>query len=261
MFPFRSKKNQTTMYWHIENALYWEQGRQILDEAHILIAGASRCGKSTLIHKLMWTALASTPASTQFIIIDMKEGVEMMRYAGLPHVLRFADTERDAIAALDYAVGITRARLQEMKSKGIVKYDGSDLYVVIDELGFLLQACGNEALSRLTLLGRIAAAAKVHLLMATQDPSRRGCPSAIQVNCTCCIGMRCKSAMESRQIIGMAGCEDLPRYGTAYITLGPDIYSLPINPMPEAAYAERIMYWMNPSACMFTVKEKKRKGA
>lgn len=251
---FGRKKNTASYEWYFCGP-YWEQGRQILNEAHVLIAGASRCGKSTLIHKLMWTALASTPASTQFIIIDMKEGVEMMRYAGLPHVLRFADTEADAISALDYAVSITRARLQEMKAKGIVKYDGADLYVVIDELGFLLQACGNDALNRLTLLGRIAAAAKVHLLMATQDPSRRGCPSAIQVNCTCCIGMRCKSAMESRQIIGMAGCESLPRYGTAYITLGPDLYTLPITPMSDEVYAERIRYWMDPSLCM------RKKGA
>jgi S-DNA-T family DNA segregation ATPase FtsK/SpoIIIE len=198
----------------------------------------------------MWTALAYVPGKVQFILIDMKEGVEMMRYQNLPHVLRFADTEQDAIKALDYAIEITRARLKEMKAQGIVKYEGSDIYVVIDELGFLLQACGNEALDRLTLLGRIAAAARVHLIMATQDPSRKGCPSAIQVNCTCLIGMRCRDAQQSRQIIGMAGCESLPRYGTAFIVRGSEISTMSITPKPEEVYQERINYWSDPNKCI-----------
>jgi DNA segregation ATPase FtsK/SpoIIIE-like protein len=237
-------------YYHIESPKYWVQGKEILDETHTLIAGSTRCGKSTLIHKLMWTALAYVPGKVQFILIDMKEGVEMMRYQNLPHVLRFADTEQDAIKALDYAIEITRARLKEMKAQGIVKYEGSDIYVVIDELGFLLQACGNEALDRLTLLGRIAAAARVHLIMATQDPSRKGCPSAIQVNCTCLIGMKCRDAQQSRQIIGMAGCESLPRYGTAFIVRGSEISTMSITPKPEEVYQERINYWNDPNKCI-----------
>ncbi len=246
MFGFK-RKPQVKAYYHIDPVKYWAQGKMILDEAHTLIAGSTRCGKSTLIHKLMWTALAFTPDRVKFIIIDMKEGVEMMRYQKLPHVLRFADTEQDAIKALDFAIETTRARLKEMKAQGIVKYDGADIYVVIDELGFLLQACGNEALDRLTLLGRIAAAARVHLVMATQDPSRKGCPSAIQVNCTCLIGMKCRDAQQSRQIIGMAGCESLPRYGTAFIVRGSEVLTLPITPKTDEEYQERIAYWSDPS--------------
>lgn len=246
---FAMKKKQA--YYISEAApLVWEQGRRLLSEAHILIGGSTRCGKSTLIHKLMWTALARTPGSVQFIVIDMKEGVEMFRYRNLPHVLRFADTEADAVSALDYAITITRARLRDMKASGIVKYTGPDLYVVIDELGFLLQACGNAALDKITLLGRIAAAAKVHLLMATQDPSKRGCPASIQVNCTCLIGMKCRDAMQSRQIIGMSGCEALPRYGTAYVVMGCDTYTLPITPQPDADYQNRINYWLDKSRCV-----------
>lgn len=227
----------------------WTQGADILKESHILIGGSTRCGKTELIHKLMWTALAKTPAQVQFIIIDMKEGVGMFRYRNLPHVLHYADTEDDSIKALDYAMEITRSRLRKMKEQGVDVYEGSDIYVVIDELGFLLQAKGTEALDKLTALGRIAAAARVHLLMATQDPSRKGCPSALQVNCTCLIGMKCRSAQESRQIIGLNGCESLPRYGTAYIVMGCDVYTLPITLKDKATYQERINYWLDKSRC------------
>lgn len=227
----------------------WTQGADILKEAHILIGGSTGCGKSSLIHKLMWTALVNTPAHTRFIIIDMKRGVEMMRYKDLPHVLRFAETGDQAIDALDYAMTITLRRLDEMKAQSRTMYEGSDIYVVIDELGFLLQERGRDALDRLTALSRIARAARVHLLMATQDPSRKGCPSALQINCTCLIGMKCRDAGQSRQIIGMNGCESLPRYGTAYIVMGCDVYTLPITLKDKATYQERINYWLDKSRC------------
>lgn len=250
MFGFK-RKPKLQPYWHIENATYWGEGKRILDEAHILIGGSTGCGKSTLIHKLMYTALAWTPNKMQFIIIDMKAGVEMMRYRNLPHVLRFAETDDEAISALDYAMQLVQDRLKVMKAQGKTMYDGSDVYVVIDELGFLLQSKGREALDRLTALSRIARAARVHLLMATQDPSRKGCPSALQVNCTCLIGIKCRDGMQSRQIIGMSGCENLPRHGTAFMVDGAsEVYSLPISLLPDGALEERIEYWMDRSKCV-----------
>lgn len=232
------------------NAPYWVQGRQILDEAHILIAGSTGSGKSTLIHKLMWTALATTPAQTRFIIIDAKRGVEMKRYRNLPHTLLFATDGESAIAALDYALSITNERLEEMDKTDSVMYEGADIYVVIDELGALLQGCGKDALDRLTLLGRIARAARVHLLCATQDPSRRGCPSALQINCTCLIGLACRDAIQSRQIVGMAGCESLPRHGMAIRVMGMDADYLPISLLPEGELEARIAYWSDPKNYM-----------
>ena len=255
MFGLKKRQLQGKPYYIAPaGARYWKQGAEILKEAHILIGGSTRCGKSTLIQKLMWTALASPPGTAagckQFIIIDMKMGVEMKRYRDLPHVLRFACDEASAISALDYAIEITKSRMWEMNETDAVKWSGSDVYVVIDELGFLLQACGNEALDRLTLLGRIAAAAKVHILAATQDPSRKGCPSSLQVNCTCLIGMKCRDAQQSRQIIGMSGCEALPRHGLAYLVMGSDTYTLPITLDNEPEYQDRINYWLDKSRCI-----------
>ena len=253
MFGLKRKQAYTTQVVYTNanmvNRNYWTQGAEILEEAHILIGGSTGCGKSSLIHKLMWTALVKSPAQTQFIIIDMKRGVEMCKYRDLPHVLRFAETGEQAIVALDYAMGITLQRLDKMKAQGRTMYDGSDIYVVIDELGFLLQECGRDALDRLTALSRIARAARVHLLMATQDPSRKGCPSALQINCTCLIGMKCRDAGQSRQIIGLNGCESLPRYGTAYMVMGCDVFTLPITLKDKADYQERINYWLDKSRC------------
>lgn len=253
MFPFRSKK-QTLTYWVVNDMEYWVQGRQILDQAHVLIAGTTGSGKSTLIHKLMWTALASAPTQKQFILADLKAGLELGRYARLPHTIRFARTAEDALSALDYAIEIMDSRCEQMYKSGEVLWNGSDIYVVIDELGFLLQQCGSEALERLARISRLGRAARIHLLLATQSPNRgkMGIPAVLQQNMTCCIGLKCKTAIESRQIIGLAGCESLPRYGTAFITIGPDLYTLPIVPEADEVYRERIAYWTS-DRCKKTV--------
>lgn len=247
MFGFGKKRSKAVTYWHIENATYWEQGQMILDQAHVLIAGTTGSGKSTLIHKLMWTALSRTPARTQFILADLKAGLELGRYARLPHTIRFARTAEDALSALDYAIEIMDSRCEQMYKSGEVMWNGSDVYVVIDELGFLLQQCESEALKRLARISRLGRAARIHLLLATQSPNRgkMGIPAVLQQNMTCCVGLKCKTAIESRQIIGLAGCEGLPRYGTAYVTIGPDLYLLPITPESDDVYRERIAYWMS----------------
>ena len=251
---FGLKKKQTVTYWVVNDMEYWVQGEQILDQAHVLIAGTTGSGKSTLIHKLMWTALASTPSEKQFILADLKAGLELGRYARLPHTIRFARTAEDALSALDYAIEIMDSRCEQMYKSGEVLWNGSDVYVVIDELGFLLQQCGSEALERLARISRLGRAARIHLLLATQSPNRgkMGIPAVLQQNMTCCVGLKCKTAIESRQIIGLAGCENLPRYGTAFVTIGPDLYTLPITPEADEVYRERIAYWTS-DRCKKTV--------
>lgn len=243
------RKKKVTMEAYI-NGPYWVQGRQVLDEAHTLIAGSTGCGKSTLIHKLMWTALATTPAQTQFCLIDMKAGMELGRYAHLPHTVRFARSGEDALSALDWSIAEMQRRCEEMFSTGKVLWDGADLYIVIDELGFLLQLGGQEVLRKLTLISQQGRAAKVHLLLATQNPSKQGIPASIQQNMTCLIGLKCRDAIQSRQIVGMAGCESLPRHGMAIRVMGMDADYLPISLLPEGEIEARIAYWSDPKNYM-----------
>ena len=176
----------------------------------------------------------------------------MGRYARLPHTIRFARTIDEALSALDYAQEIMGDRIEQLFKSGQTMYDGADVYVVIDELAFLLQKGGQDAMRKLIDISQRGRAVRVHLILASQDPSRRGCPAALQANMGCCIGLKCRTAIESRQIIGLAGCESLPRYGTAYMTIGPDLYILPIEPKDDETYRERIAYWMS-DACKKTV--------
>ena len=241
------KQNQKKMFYRTPSGKKWMEADQMLREAHVQIAGSTGSGKSTMIHSIMWTALSYAPSQKQFIILDMKMGLEMARYEHLPHTLLFAETDEEAISALNTAINIITKRGQEMKQKGLTMYDGSDIYVVIDELGFLLQACGNAALQKLMAISRIGRACRVHLIGATQDPSKASLPAAIQQNMTCCIGLKCRDAVQSRQIISASGCENLPDYGQGIMLKGSSWTRIGIYKVPDEDLSARINYWSNPS--------------
>lgn len=189
----------------------------ILTTAHTLIAGATGCGKSVLIHHVLCDAISRPTSCGELFLIDLKRGVELCEYEHLPHVARFAIDEKQAIEALDEAIRIMTCRLDTMRAMGKKTYAGRDLWVVIDELGFLLQTAKKQALPRLTQISQQGRAAKVHLILATQNPSRSAVPAPIQQNFTLKIALHCTTAIESRQVVGVSGAESLPKHGTALV--------------------------------------------
>ena len=192
----------------------------ILDTAHALIAGATGCGKSVLLHQVVLAALRRGPAHGELFLIDLKRGVEFCDYEGRPGVTRFCLTPMEALAALDEAIRVMTARLDVMRRRKEKLYAGADLWVIIDQMGFLLQSARKEALPRLTQISQQGRAARVHLICATQNPgrsNRTGIPAEIQQNMTLKVALHCTTATESRQIVGVKGAEDLPKHGTALV--------------------------------------------
>lgn len=191
----------------------------ILDTAHALIAGATGCGKSVLLHQVVLAALRRGPAAGELFLIDLKRGVEFCDYEGLSGVTRFCLTPIEALAALDEAIRVMTARLDVMRRRKEKIYAGRHLWIVIDEMGFLLQNARKEALPRLRQISQQGRAARVHLICATQNPGRgsAGIPAEVQQNFTLKVGLHCTTAIESRQIVGVKGAEDLPKHGTALV--------------------------------------------
>ena len=189
----------------------------ILNTAHALIAGATGCGKSVLIHRTICEALQQPTARGELYLIDLKRGVELCEYEKLPHVARFAIDVPQALEALDDAITIMTRRLDAMRAHGDKLYPGRDLWIITDELGFLLQSAKKQALPKLTQISQQGRAAKVHLILATQNPSRSAVPAPIQQNFTLKVALHCTTAIESRQVIGISGAEALPKHGTALV--------------------------------------------
>jgi len=176
---------------------------EVLATPHALIAGTTGSGKSVALNSIIYEILQRHPLTAQMVLFDLKR-VELKRYKDAPHTLGFFSEPFQVIDALDNINNVIDERYRKDEAT-------SDVYVIIDELADTLSVKG--ALERVVRIGRIGRAARVHLICATQDPSRRTLKAQLMQNFTLCIALRCRSAIESRQIIGSKGAEALPQYG------------------------------------------------
>lgn len=187
---------------------------EILESEHTLIAGTTGAGKSVLINTLLTDAHTAFPAGLiNFIYIDLKR-VELIQWEPMPHCIYYADTEQKSIFILRKMVELMQDRFDRMRAQRLKKSEEAPVYIVIDELAILTDAAP-ASMPLLIKIGRLARATNIHIIAATQAPNRKTLSGALHQNFTCCIGLRCRSSIESRQIIGVAGCEKLPEYGCA----------------------------------------------
>lgn len=233
--------------WRTPAGATWCICDDILQQTHVVIGGTTGSGKSTLLHSIMYSALIDSPAAKQFILIDLK-GVELRRYRRLPHTIAYADEPTEAVRAIKIAEEIMYHRLNELKRRDAVMYNGNDIYLIIDELAVLMQTAKAKVLEPLSNIMRLGRATKVHVIGATQNPSRSrggGLPAEIVQNATAAVALRCRSAIESRQIIGVSGAEKLPDihgFGKYWNATG--IHDVVIPMTSDNELNARINYWM-----------------
>lgn len=188
---------------------YFTLYRDILGSVHTLIAGASGSGKSVALNSVIHTALLDSPAKVEFIMIDVKR-VELGRYRNLPHVIKYASEPGEPAQALQYALALIEQRYREMQKSGALQYNGSNVYIVIDELADLMTTDKKNIQPLLQRICQIGRAANIHVIACTQCPLREVIPTAIKVNFDTRLALRTSSAQDSRNIIGVAGCENFP---------------------------------------------------
>lgn len=227
---------------------------RLSERPHLLIAGATGSGKSValngIIHSILMTC---SPFKAQFVLIDPKK-VELMQYERLPHTVRYASDHPDIVRAMQWAVEETDRRFSAMQTRGIKEYDGSDLYVVIDELADLMVSIKKETLPLLQRLAQIGRAARVHVIACTQNVLAVTIPTVLKCNFSTILGLRTCNAQQSRFLISAGGCEMLPdpkREGKGYgfVRDGADLEKIMIYKYPDADVNAVIRWWQS-SACI-----------
>lgn len=182
------------------------------NQPHLLIAGITGSGKSVVVNGIITTLLFKTPQEVGLILIDPKR-VELSMYKNLPHTMYYASEPQEMLNALIYAMDIVDARFQQMQARGERLYSGSDIYVIIDEWADLMTTQKQKVAPLVQRLAQIGRASKVHIILCTQTPIAKIIPTEIKCNFDSRLGLRTRSAQDSRNIISRAGLELLPRYG------------------------------------------------
>ena len=236
--------------WNTPGGEYSRLYYDMLQQTHLLIAGATGAGKSTVVNGIIHAALFNAPCKVGFILIDPK-GTELSDYSGLPHTIQYAQATPDCIKALQYALQLVKTRFADMKRRKLRLYDGSDIYIIIDELMFLLNRPQYKrvAMDVLQDILVIARAARVHVIACTQSPTAAtGLPVNLRCNFDSRLGLRTATAQDSRNIIGVKGCEKFPDPKTAGLAYGyymrganMDIYKLPLT--APAELTRLVKYW------------------
>lgn len=208
----------------------------MIHQPHLLIAGATGSGKSVLLHGLVYHLLGAA-GNPQLVLIDPKR-VELIDYAGQPQTVRHVTEPDDIIRTLSWCCELMDSRYTEMMYRADARtrkqYGTPLIYIIIDELADLMTTSKRQVtplLARLTQLGR---AADMHVIAATQRPTRDLINGQIVVNIDARVALKCPTAQDSRNIIGISGAELLPRHGQLIYRSPDGIKHYCWDPIPQA---------------------------
>lgn len=182
---------------------------------HILIAGATGAGKSTLIHNIIKYIHATTPAA--LVLLDPKR-VELVTYKNHATTLFYSNTYSSILKTLKQCNNIMLQRFKTMTKQNAVLSGEIPIYIVIDEIAtiFLNIPDIKKPLADLATLGR---AAKIFIIAATQRPTKDIITPLVAVNFNCKIALHTVTKRDSVNIIGISGAESLPLYGFGLLQL------------------------------------------
>ncbi|MDF2577633.1 MAG: ftsK [Chlamydiales bacterium] len=199
---------------------------------HCIIAGATGSGKSVCINTIVISILMNaSPDEVKLLMVDPKK-VELTPYSHLPHMIAPVITEpQEAYAALNWLVKEMEYRYEVLKQLGVrnitafnhrrpnpeieasleINIPKKMFYIVgiIDELADLMMVSNCDIETPIARIAQMARAVGIHLILATQRPSREVITGLIKANFPTRIAFKVASRVNSQIILDEVGAESL----------------------------------------------------
>lgn len=199
---------------------------------HCIIAGATGSGKSVCINSIVMSLLMTTrPDEVRLLMIDPKK-VELTPYSELPHMLAPVITDpQTACLALNWLVKEMEKRYEILRlcgQRNIESFNRRainaeleanlpiaipkkfEYYVaIVDELADLMMVASQDIETPIARIAQMARAVGIHLILATQRPSREVITGLIKANFPARIAFKVASRVNSQIILDDIGAESL----------------------------------------------------
>jgi S-DNA-T family DNA segregation ATPase FtsK/SpoIIIE len=199
---------------------------------HCLIAGATGSGKSVCINTIVMSILLNArPDEIKLLMIDPKK-VELTQYSRLPHMIAPVITEpHGAYAALQWLVKEMQVRYEILKQLGLRNITAFNnrkpnkeleaslqipipeqmqfIVAIVDEFADLMMVSSADLETPIARIAQMARAVGIHLILATQRPSREVITGIIKANIPTRISFKVASRINSQIILDDTGAESL----------------------------------------------------
>jgi DNA segregation ATPase FtsK/SpoIIIE, S-DNA-T family len=199
---------------------------------HCIIAGATGSGKSVCINTVVLSILMNArPDEVKLLMIDPKK-VELTAYSKLPHMIAPVITEpQGAYAALNWLVKEMQHRYEILKQLGLRNITAFNhrkideqmekslsisipekmamIVMIIDEFADLMMVSSSDLETPIARIAQMARAVGIHLILATQRPSREVITGLIKANFPTRISFKVASRINSQIILDENGAESL----------------------------------------------------
>ncbi len=209
---------------------------------HCLIAGATGSGKSVSLHAFLASIfMNASPEEIKIILVDPKQ-VEFTRYNQMPHLITPVITEpHGAHAALNWMVREMRHRYEILKLLGyrdIAAFNERSIdeqleaslgipipaklpriVAVVDEFADLKMVSKSDLETPIAQIAQMARAIGIHLVLATQRPSKEVLTGLIKANIPTRIAFKVASRVNSQIILDDIGAESLLGNGDMLVLL------------------------------------------
>lgn len=199
---------------------------------HCIIAGATGSGKSVCINTLVMSIVMNAkPDEVKLLLVDPKK-VELTGYTNLPHLLAPVITEpHGAYAALSWLVKEMTLRYEILRQLGVRNIHAFNtrtinkeleaslsisipermfaIVAIIDEFADLMMVSSSDLETPIARIAQMARAIGIHLILATQRPSREVITGLIKANFPTRIAFKVASRVNSQIILDDNGADSL----------------------------------------------------
>lgn len=192
------------------------QSIDIVELPHLLVGGSTGSGKSVFLHSIINTILQIQHSNIKLLLIDPKK-VEFGIYNKSKKLVGpIISDQKDMTPTLSYLIDTMNKRYETLsaaKVRNISEYNGRVnmpyLLVIIDEVQDVLGKHNSENESMICAIAQKGRAAGIHLILATQHPSKEILSPKIKANFPARVGFKTANSIYSRVLLDQCGAESL----------------------------------------------------